>query len=316
MTITDPEQRTDEHSKRSDYAEQSERNGNSKGDSSSNKNGNTSRTKPAVHAQTLAPEERARLERAIRMPRTRTLITIPIVLGIMIWSFNGAQFQFAKLADGAVNMGTFLSRLFPPDFSKIGVIIQLLIETFQMALVGTVLGAVFALFVAFGAASNISPKWLYYPSRWVMNIIRSVPELVIALMFVSAVGLGPFAGILAMTLGSIGSIGKIFAEAMEQVDQGPIVAMQAVGASKRQVIQYGILPQAAPLLTSYTLLLFEGNVRGATILGLVGAGGIGLELTTAMRMYDYGHLSAIIICIILLVTAIDQGSALIRRRIT
>jgi phosphonate transport system permease protein len=149
-----------------------------------------------------------------------------------------------------------------------------------------------------------------------MNIIRSVPDLVFALMFVSAVGLGPFAGILAMTLGSIGSIGKIFAEAMEQVDRGPVVAMEAVGASKRQVIHYGILPQSAPLLTSYTLLLFEGNVRGATILGLVGAGGIGLELTTAMRMYDYGHLSAIIICIIVLVTAIDQGSALIRRRIT
>ena len=319
MTITDPEQRTGERSKRAEHSEQNARTGHSKQNehnSNNNRSNSNNRTKPTAQSQTLAPEERARLERAIRMPRTRTLITIPIVLGIMIWSFNGAQFQFAKLADGAVNMGTFLSRLFPPDFSKIGVIIQLLIETFQMALVGTVLGAVFALFVAFGAASNISPKWLYYPSRWVMNIIRSVPELVIALMFVSAVGLGPFAGILAMTLGSIGSIGKIFAEAMEQVDQGPIVAMQAVGASKRQVIQYGILPQAAPLLTSYTLLLFEGNVRGATILGLVGAGGIGLELTTAMRMYDYGHLSAIIICIILLVTAIDQGSALIRRRIT
>jgi phosphonate transport system permease protein len=103
---------------------------------------------------------------------------------------------------------------------------------------------------------------------------------------------------------------------MESVDRGPLTAMEAVGASPRQVIQYGVLPQAAPLLVSYTLLLFEGNVRGATILGLVGAGGIGLELTTAMRMYNYGHLSAIIICIIVLVTAIDQGSALIRKRIT
>ena len=149
-----------------------------------------------------------------------------------------------------------------------------------------------------------------------MNIIRSVPDLVFTLMFVSAVGLGPFDGILAMTLGSIGSIGKIYAEAMEAVDRGPVVAMEAVGASQRQVIVYGILPQAAPNLVSYTLLLFEGNVRGATILGLVGAGGIGLELTTAMKMYNYGHLSAIIICIIVLVTVIDQGSALIRRRIT
>lgn len=268
-------------------------------------------TRPA-----LDPAERSRLESAFRVPRARFLIGLPIAVLVLIWSFNGAEFNFVKLGDGAVNMGEFLSRLFPPDFSKIGTILALLLETFQMAVVGTVLGAVLSLIVAFGASSTIAPTWLYYPTRWVMNIIRSVPDLVFALMFVSAVGLGPFAGILAMTLGSIGSIGKIFAEAMEQVDRGPVVAMEAVGASKRQVIQYGILPQAAPLLTSYTLLLFEGNVRGATILGLVGAGGIGLELTTAMRMYDYGHLSAIIICIIVLVTAIDQGSALIRRRIT
>jgi phosphonate transport system permease protein len=273
------------------------------------------RTDRAVRPS-LDPAERARLESAFRVPRARFLIGLPIAFLVLLWSFNGAEFNFVKLGDGAVNMGEFLSRLFPPDFSKIGTILALLVETFQMAVVGTVLGAVLSLIVAFGATSGLAPKWLYYPTRWVMNIIRSVPDLVFALMFVSAVGLGPFAGILAMTLGSIGSIGKIFAEAMEQVDRGPVVAMEAVGASKRQVIQYGILPQAAPLLTSYTLLLFEGNVRGATILGLVGAGGIGLELTTAMRMYDYGHLSAIIICIIVLVTAIDQGSALIRRRIT
>ena len=267
-------------------------------------------------APQLSDAERDRLERAFRIPRTRFLIGIPVAIGILLWSASGVGFDFAALAEGTVNMAEFMSRLFPPDFSDIGTILALLVETLQMAIIATVLGAVLSLIVAFGASSNIAPKWLYYPSRWVMNIIRSVPDLVFALMFVSAVGLGPFAGILAMTLGSLGSIGKIFAEAMESVDNGPIVAMQAVGASKRQIIQYGILPQAAPLLVSYTLLLFEGNVRGATILGLVGAGGIGLELTTAMRMYDYGHLSAIIICIIVLVTAIDQGSALIRRRIT
>jgi phosphonate transport system permease protein len=264
----------------------------------------------------LPPAERARLERAFSVPRTRFLVGIPVAAIVLIWSMGGAEFNFVKLGEGSVNMGEFLSRLFPPSFTKLGVIVELLVETLQMAVVGTVLGAVLSLLVAFAAASNIAPRWLYYPARWVMNIIRSVPDLVFALMFVSAVGLGPFAGILAMTLGSLGSIGKIFAEAMESVDRGPIVAMEAVGASRRQVIQYGVLPQAAPLLVSYTLLLFEGNVRGATILGLVGAGGIGLELTTAMRMYDYGHLSAIIICIIVLVTVIDQGSALIRRRIT
>ncbi|MGV2985211.1 phosphonate ABC transporter, permease protein PhnE [Microbacterium sp. AGC85] len=273
-------------------------------------------SRPKRDQPTLSTADRARLERAFSIPRTRFLIGIPVAIIVLFWSAGGVGFDFLKLGEGAINMGEFLSRLFPPDFSKIGIILTLLLETLQMAIIATVLGAVLSLIVAFGAASNIAPRWLYYPSRWVMNIIRSVPDLVFALMFVSAVGLGPFAGILAMTLGSLGSIGKIFAEAMESVDRGPITAMQAVGASKRQVIQYGVLPQAAPLLVSYTLLLFEGNVRGATILGLVGAGGIGLELTTAMRMYDYGHLSAIIICIIVLVTAIDQGSALIRRRIT
>lgn len=267
-------------------------------------------------AQALPAAERARMEQAFSVPRTRFLLGIPVAILVLIWSAGGVGFDFVKLGEGAMNMGEFISRLFPPDFSKIDVILKLLLETLQMAIVGTVLGAVLSLFVAFAAATNIAPTWVYYPARWVMNIIRSVPDLVFALMFVSAVGLGPFAGILAMTLGSLGSIGKIFAEAMESVDPGPIVAMEAVGASKRQVVQYGVLPQAAPLLVSYTLLLFEGNVRGATILGLVGAGGIGLELTTAMRMYNYGHLSAIIICIVVLVTAIDQGSALIRKRIT
>ncbi|NYF14272.1 phosphonate transport system permease protein [Pseudoclavibacter sp. JAI123] len=264
----------------------------------------------------LTTAERDRLERAFSIPRARFMLGIPVAVIVLLWSFAGAEFNFAKLGDGAINMGEFLSRLFPPDFSKFGTIFALLIETLQMAIVGTVLGAVLSLFMAFAASSNIAPKWMYYPARWVMNIIRSVPDLVFALMFVSAVGLGPFAGILAMTLGSIGSIGKVYAEAMESVDRGPMSAMQAVGASRRQLIQYGVLPQAAPLLVSYTLLLFEGNVRGATILGLVGAGGIGLELTTAMKMYDYGHLSAIIICIIVLVTLIDQGSALIRKRLT
>jgi len=267
-------------------------------------------------APVLDPRERERLERAFRVPRTRFLLGLPVVVVLLVWSFVGAEFNFVKLGEGAVNMGEFLSRLFPPTWEKFGTIVELLIETLQMAIVGTVLGAVLSLIVAFGASSNIAPRWLCYPTRWIMNVIRSLPDLVFALMFVSAVGLGPFAGILAMTIGSIGSIGKIFAEAMEAVDRGPLTAMEAVGASKRQVVQYGILPQASPMLVSYTLLLFEGNVRGATILGMVGAGGIGLELTTAMRMYDYGHLSAIVICIIVLVTVIDQASAIIRRKIT
>ena len=274
------------------------------------------RLAPKPHAQRLDPRERERLERAFRVPRARFVVGVLVGLALVAWSAYGAKFDVLQLGEGAANMGTFLARMFPPDFGKLPLILRLLLETLQMAIVGTVLGAGLSLLMAFGAAANIAPRWVYYPCRWVMNIIRSLPDLVIALMFVSAVGLGPFAGILAMTVGSIGSIGKIFAEAMEAVDRGPITAMESVGASRRQIVQYAVLPQAMPMLTSYTLLLFEGNVRGATILGLVGAGGIGLELTTAMNRYEYGHLAAMVLCIIVLVTAIDQVSAVIRRRIT
>src|SRR5699024_3019137 len=203
------------------------------------------RRKPAPQ---LDPRARERMERAFRIPRARFIVGAVLAVAIFLWSANGAQFDFLKLGDGAVNMGEFILRMFPPDFSKIGLILALLTETLQMAIVGTAIGAVLSLIMAFGAASNIAPTWLYYACRWTMNIIRALPDLVIALMFVSAVGLGPFAGILAMTIGSIGSIGKVFAEAMEAVDRGPITAMESVGASRRQIIQYAIVPQALPLL--------------------------------------------------------------------
>lgn len=256
-----------------------------------------------------------RLSRAIRIPGVEGLGVIGIILIAVIWSVIGADVSVERFVTGIPRMGNFLSRLWPPDFEKLGLILQLLVETLQMAIIGTLIGSVLSLFLSFAAASNIAPRLLYSSSRMLLNALRSVPDLIFALMFVSAVGLGPFAGIMALVLGSIGSIAKVYAEAMESVDAGPLRALESAGASRRQIITYGILPQAAPLLTSYSLLLFEGNVRGATILGIVGAGGIGMELTTAMRLYDYGHLLAIIFSIIVLVTVIDRVSALIRKRI-
>ncbi|NWL35146.1 phosphonate ABC transporter, permease protein PhnE [Paenarthrobacter nitroguajacolicus] len=266
---------------------------------------------------TSLPEaDRLRLSRPFGLPTPRGAALWVIIAVVLIWAGMGAGFNPEKLLTGIPNMGNFLGRLFPPTFDKFGIIVKLLVETLQMALVGTVLGALASLLLSFGAASNIAPRWVYTSCRAVLNVLRSIPELIFALMFVSAVGLGPFAGILAIVLGSVGSIDKVYAEAMESVQPGPMEALTAVGANKRQIISYAVLPQAAPLLVSYTLLLFEGNVRGATILGLVGAGGIGLELTTAMRMYDYGHLCAIIISIVVLVTIIDRVSAFIRAKLS
>lgn len=265
---------------------------------------------------TLSHADRLRLSRSLRSPSPLGAGALGLVAIVVAWSFAGADVSADRFVTGVPRMANFLSRLWPPDFGKFGTIVQLLIETFQMAVIGTLIGSILSLLVSFGAASNIAPRWLYGTCRMVLNALRSIPELILALMFVSAVGLGPFAGILALILGSMGTIAKIYAEAMESVDAGPIRALESTGASKRQVITYGVLPQAAPLLTSYTLLLFEGNVRGATILGLVGAGGIGMELTMAMRLYDYGHLLAIVISIVVLVTVIDRISAIIRKRIT
>jgi phosphonate transport system permease protein len=276
----------------------------------------TQETPEAVPGNACSEADRLRLSRPFNLPTVRGAALWAIIAVILVWAGTGAGLNPDKLVSGLPNMGDFLARLFPPTFDKFGTIAKLLIETLQMAVVGTVLGALVSLLLSFGAAGNIAPRWVYAGCRWILNVLRSIPELIYALMFVSAVGLGPFAGILAIVLGSVGSIGKIYAEAMESVQPGPVEALTAVGADKRQIITYAILPQAAPLLVSYTLLLFEGNVRGATILGLVGAGGIGLELTTAMRMYDYGHLCAIILSIIVLVSIIDRLSAFIRAKLS
>lgn len=270
------------------------------------------RTKPEL----LAEADRLKLSRPFQAPGAAGILSIVVVAAALLWSVDGAGFSIGKLIDGAPRMTDYVSRMWPPNFEKMPVIVELLIETLQMAVVGTLLGALLSLFVAFGAASNIAPTWLYTATRMVLNILRSIPELIFALMFVSAVGLGPFAGVLAIILGSIGSIGKVYAESMESVPKAPLQALRSTGASSSQVIRFGVLPQASPLLVSYTLLLFEGNVRGATVLGLVGAGGIGLELTNAMRMYDYGHMFAIVLSIIVLVTLIDRGSALIRKKLS
>lgn len=270
----------------------------------------------ATAPNTLVERDRLLLSRPFQTPGPGGIISFLAVAAAVLWSVGGSGFSLQGLVEGLPKMGDYLVRMWPPTFDKMDVIVALLAETLQMAVVGTLIGALLSLFISFGAASNIAPRWLYTSTRFVLNILRSIPDLIFALMFVSAVGLGPFAGVLAIILGSIGGIAKMYAESMESVAEAPQTALQSTGANRRQVITYGVLPQASPLLVSYTLLLFEGNVRGATVLGLVGAGGIGLELTNAMRLYDYGHMFAIIISIIVLVTIIDRGSALIRKKLS
>lgn len=207
------------------------------------------------------------------------------------------------------------SGFFPPDFSRIETYTFQMLVTVAMGLWGTVLSLVLAVPLAFMGAQNVAPTWLYNLTRPVLDFMRSLPELVLALIFVAALGLGPFPGILALAFSAAGSLAKLISEAIEDVDRGQVEAVKATGASPLLVLLYGYWPQILPPFTSYTLYRFEVNVRAATFLGIVGAGGIGFFLQEAMRGFDFQATSAIVIIILITVRLVDWSSAKLRARI-
>jgi len=190
----------------------------------------------------------------------------------------------------------------------------LLFQTSQMAALATAAGAGLGLLLSFPAAANLAPnRWVYQGVRRGLELCRIVPDLVYALILVWAFGIGPLAGILAIGLHTVGATGKLFAEAAENADMGPWEGLRAAGASWPQAVRYAILPQILPSVLSYTLLRFEINVRGATVIGFVGAGGIGQELYTVISFNYYQEIGAIVVLIIAAVSAIDLVSERLRR---
>ncbi|MNN59516.1 Phosphate-import permease protein PhnE [compost metagenome] len=173
----------------------------------------------------------------------------------------------------------------------------------------------FGIPLGLAAARNMAPAWVVTPVRWVMNLLRSVPDLVIGLLFVTAVGLGPLAGVLAITLNTAGVLAKLFSEAVESIDKGPVEGVRATGASKLHEIVWGVIPQVAPLWTSFALYRFESNSRSATVLGLIGAGGIGQVLFDSMNAFNFRAVSAIVIIVVIAVTLIDSLSQIMRKRL-
>ena len=169
----------------------------------------------------------------------------------------------------------FFSRLVPPEWSVTQLIIHSTVETVMIALAGTALAVLAALPLGLMAASNISPPWISQPTKWLLGLIRSIPLIVVAILFVTAVGLGPFPGALAVAFHSIGMLGKFYAEEFETAEHGIINAVRGTGANWAQTVRYGLLPQAAPQVVAFTVYRFEMNFRDAAVLGLVGAGGIG-----------------------------------------
>jgi phosphonate transport system permease protein len=187
--------------------------------------------------------------------------------------------------------------------------------TVQVAIWGTCLAVILAIPFGFMCATNVAPAWLVWPMRRLMDFLRSVNELVLGLIFIVAVGLGPLAGVLAIALHTAGVLAKLFSEAVESIDSRPVEGVRATGAAKLHEIMWGVLPQVAPLWTSYALYRFESNSRSATVLGLIGAGGIGMKLMESMNSFQYEQTAAIGIIIVVAVTLIDMLSQAMRSRL-
>lgn len=193
-------------------------------------------------------------------------------------------------------------------------IVGAMIQTIQMALAGTVLALLFAFPLAFLAASNTSPhKFVYSGTRLVINFMRTIPDLALGLVFVAAVGLGPFAGTLALAVHTMTVLTKLLSESIENIDNGVVEAIRTTGANYFQILSFAVLPQMLPDLISFTLYRFETNIRSASVLGLIGAGGIGHLLNTAFRTFNYPEASAIILILIILVMGVDFASARLRK---
>jgi phosphonate transport system permease protein len=210
---------------------------------------------------------------------------------------------------------SFAIELLRPDFTDWKLFVEKMWETIQIALWGTFLAVFAAVPMGLAAARNVSPMWVVTPVRLVMNLLRSVPDLVIGLLFVVAVGLGPLPGVLAIALNTAGVLAKLFSEAVEAIDKGPVEGVRATGATGLHEIVWGIIPQVAPLWTSFALYRFESNSRSATILGVIGAGGIGQLLYDRMNGFRFNEVAAIVVIVVVAVTLIDMLSQAMRKRL-
>ena len=220
-----------------------------------------------------------------------------------------------RLARGMPWIFEFFRRMLPPDLEVLPSALRGALTTVEIALLGTAVAAVAALPLGFISARNVAAPALFYPARVVLNFFRSVDTLVYALVFVAAVGLGPFPGVLAVVAYTTMSLAKLYSEAIEGIERGPVDAITATGATRLQVLRYGVLPQVLPLFLSYVLYRLETNIRAATVLGFVGAGGIGFYLQTYLRMIDYPAASTVLLVTVLMVMVVDAISSRLRDRL-
>src|SRR5579862_5538115 len=259
----------------------------------------------------LETDERAWTARRLRL---WSIVGAVLVFYVVCWRL--AQIDPAKLATGLPKLAHWLALAWPPKLDELPLILQRTAETIAMAAIGTTVATLLAIPMAVLASRNITPfPALYYPARWFLNALRGIDSFVFALLFVAAVGLGPFAGVIGIALHTWGSAAKFFADHIENVSLGPLEAVETTGSGRLTAIAYALVPDVAPVMLSTTLFWWEFNVRASTVLGVVGAGGIGQELKNSMDLLDFPRLFTIIAIILIVVTALDQFSGWLRRKL-
>ncbi len=237
-----------------------------------------------------------------------------VFAGVLMWAWQGSEMRPQDLITYRGNMAAYLAGFLLPDFTEWRQYLHQTLITIQIAIWGTLLAIIGAVPFGLLSSANVAPVWVYQPVRRLMDACRSINEMIFAMLFISAVGLGPFAGVLALFMHTLGTLAKLFAEAVEAIDPQPVEGIRATGANTLQEIAYGIIPQVVPLWISYSLYRFESNVRSASVVGMVGAGGIGMLLWDAIRSFNYGATAAMLIILVVVVSLLDLGSATIRKR--
>jgi len=231
----------------------------------------------------------------------------------LAWNAVSLEVNPERIARGLSRFGTVAARAFPPDFHRAGLLASGVLESVEIATLSTLFGVLLGIPVAVLAARNVVPLPLYATGRGVITLGRTFHELIVAIIFVKAVGFGPLAGVLTLTVNSVGFFSKLLAERIETIDRGQIEAIRATGASRGAVLVYGVLPQILPRIIGLTLYQWDIHLRQSTIIGIVGAGGIGATLYNAFSRYDYDFALAILLVIVAIVLLGEAVSALARR---
>lgn len=262
------------------------------------------------------PQTRQRPSRPLKPRLFRWAITLAIIIPAL-WSALGMNVSMERLLEAPGDIWVIVRQLFPPDMSAQALqrAVPKMLESLYIAWIGTLIGAFFSFPLAFLAAKNVTPNWVSNGVRQVLNAIRAVPELLVAMVLIPVTGLGPWTGTLAIGIHSIGTLGKLSSEVIEGIDPGPVQAVASAGGTWMERMRFAIVPQVMPNIVAYWLYRFEVNIRASAVLGIVGAGGIGAELVSQLRFREFARAGTVLFITVAVVLLVDMTSGRLRRRI-